>query len=325
MACRQTGWIALTTIADSRYTLSERFVKMNTRQISFAIQGMRGARTNCAVTLERALTRLDGVIAAHVNYATERATITYDPARVSAKAMVRVAQSEGFDVPRQRIVLNVADLIYASSARTVERVLARVDGVVQVAADLHAQQIMLDVLAEHVNHTDYSNAITSLGLRVIDRSVQNARRSFVLHTLAIVALALLSLVSAGAHAGLFEAGILHAPLVVMTTSVIAAYGIAGRFYCLAFDAVLRGTFDVSIMIALVASASLFLGLLVALLAPTRGFVSVGFIVTILLTIGWFIVRAVTVFAQAPAWLHQLAPQPTLGLIAEPNDANPQAK
>lgn len=103
---------------------------MNTRQISFAIQGMREACANCAVTLERALARLDGVTAAHVNYATERATIAYDPARVSLKAMVAMVQSEGFDVQRQRIVLNVVDLIYTSSARTVETLLARVDGVV---------------------------------------------------------------------------------------------------------------------------------------------------------------------------------------------------
>lgn len=238
--------------------------------------------------------RLDGVVAAHVNYATERATITYDSARVLIKAMVLVAQTEGFDVPRQRIVLNVADLIYVSSTQTIEKVLARMEGVVQASVDLKAQQIVLDVLAEEANRVDYANAIAALGLRVMDHPIQNAARSFARCTLAIVVLTLLGLASAGAHAGIFEAGILHAPLVVMMTSVIAAYGIAGRFYRLAFDSALRGTFDVSVMMALVASASLFLGLLVALLAPTRGFTSVGFIVTILITAGWFSARTVTV-------------------------------
>ncbi|MBI5303878.1 MAG: cation transporter [Chloroflexi bacterium] len=296
---------------------------MNTRQISFAIEGMFSA--NCAVTLERALTRLDGVIAARVNYATERATVTFDPARVSAIAMVGVAQGEGFDVPRQRIVLNVADLIYASSTRTMEKVLARMDGVAHVSVDLNAQQITLDVLNEYVNHTNFANEIAALGMRVIDQPAQNATRPFVLRALAMIALALLSLVSAGAHAGLFEAGILHAPLVVIAISVVIAYGIARRFYRVAFETVLlRGIFDVSVVIALVASAGLFFGLPLALLTPTGAFTSAGFIVSIGLTAGWFSARAVTLI-QKPAWQNQVARQIALGLLAEPHDANPHTK
>lgn len=185
--------------------------------------------------------------------------------------------------------------------------------------------MVLDVLVEHVNQADYANAIAALGLRVIDHPVQNAARLFALRTLAIVGFTLLGLASAAVHAGLFEAGILHAPLGVMMTSVIAAYGFARRFFRLAFDSALRGTFDVSVIMALVASARLFLGLLVALLAPMGTFTSFGFIETILLTAGWFIARAVTVLAQAAVWLHQLAPQPSLTLITKPSDASHKAK
>ena len=94
---------------------------------------------------------------------------------------------------------------------------------------------------------------------------------------------------------------------------------------MAFETGLRGDFDASVVIALAASASLFGGLLVAMLAPNDWFTSIGFIVAILLTAGWFIVRAMTILTQAPAWLHQRASQATLGLIAETRDTNPQAK
>lgn len=67
---------------------------MSTQQISFAIQGMTCAR--CAGQIERALTQLDGVIAAQVNYATERATVRYATSRITPAALIRTVIREGF-------------------------------------------------------------------------------------------------------------------------------------------------------------------------------------------------------------------------------------
>ncbi|HZQ09687.1 MAG TPA: heavy metal-associated domain-containing protein [Anaerolineae bacterium] len=67
---------------------------MNTQQVSFAIRGMTCAR--CAVQIERALTQLEGVIAAQVNYASERATVRYTSSRISPAMLVRAVIHEGF-------------------------------------------------------------------------------------------------------------------------------------------------------------------------------------------------------------------------------------
>lgn len=67
---------------------------MNTRQLSFSIQGMFCAR--CAVDLERALTEQDGVIGACVNYASEHATVLYDPTRVKPTKFVAIVKRAGF-------------------------------------------------------------------------------------------------------------------------------------------------------------------------------------------------------------------------------------
>ncbi len=67
---------------------------MSTQQVSFAIKGMTCAR--CAVQIERALTQLDGVIAAQVNYATERAIVRYAASRIKPTALIRAVIHEGF-------------------------------------------------------------------------------------------------------------------------------------------------------------------------------------------------------------------------------------
>jgi copper chaperone CopZ len=74
---------------------------MNTQQISFALQGMFCA--NCAITIERALTRLDGVVTVRINYATERATVLFDPARAPVAMMARAVRGAGFDVAIERV------------------------------------------------------------------------------------------------------------------------------------------------------------------------------------------------------------------------------
>lgn len=73
---------------------------MNTRQTSFSIQGMFCAR--CAVDLEHALAQRDGVMSACVNYASERATVLYDPARVKPLTLVHTVKDAGFTTPLEQ-------------------------------------------------------------------------------------------------------------------------------------------------------------------------------------------------------------------------------
>jgi Cu+-exporting ATPase len=62
-------------------------------QVDLALTGMTCAA--CASRIEKKLNRLDGVTAA-VNYATERASIKYDPALVDTEAMIGAVESIGY-------------------------------------------------------------------------------------------------------------------------------------------------------------------------------------------------------------------------------------
>ena len=294
---------------------------MNIRQTSFTIQGMREACANCAVTIERALTRLDGVIAAHVNFATERATVVYDPEHASLSEMIRTVQGKGFDVPLTRVVLSAKDLFYVTSARVVERVLSHSNGVAHVQVDLPAQRIGLDVLAERVNRDDYVRRLAALGLSVVETSSLHAIRDFGLRAIVITGLTLLSLLSAGAHAGLFDAGrgAIHTPLVVMSAAVVIAYGVGLRFFHLAFNACVHGEFDFGVLVALVASAGLLVGLPLALVSAMNMIATSGFLLAMLLTAGWFIVRGVELWnssrSNRTTINHAPTTQASLGIIS----------
>lgn len=65
-----------------------------TEEVELAITGMTCAA--CAARVERTLNKLDGV-SASVNYATERASVRYDPRALSAPDLVARVRTAGYD------------------------------------------------------------------------------------------------------------------------------------------------------------------------------------------------------------------------------------
>jgi Cu+-exporting ATPase len=84
---RETDFLAL--IRDIGYDVP-------TARVELPITGM--TCSNCALTIERTLKRLDGVVEASANFATERATAEYLPGVVSLAAIQQAIRDVGYDV-----------------------------------------------------------------------------------------------------------------------------------------------------------------------------------------------------------------------------------
>ena len=64
--------------------------------VSLPVTGMTCSA--CAANIERALKKLPGVGDAGVNYATNRATVTFDPAVLAVPDIVEAIRDVGYDV-----------------------------------------------------------------------------------------------------------------------------------------------------------------------------------------------------------------------------------
>ncbi len=244
----------------------------------------------CAPEIEHALAQLQGVVAARVNYASERGIVTFTDPHVSAALVVGKLQSAGFDVPLERCVFEVDGLIYATSAQTVERILSRAEGVVRANVDLRTQRVMVDSLPEQASRAACERELGGLGLRVMPPLAPNTIYKFVARAVITVLLALLSLWSAGAPGGLLQ--------VVTVISSIAAYGVGLPFYRRAYDSFLRGELDTSVWVALVGSLLLLGGLLMTFAMPAALLTTAGLVLVNGLTAGWFLARGVELWARA---------------------------
>ncbi len=70
--------------------------KVPTTTIELPLIGMTCA--NCATTIERRLNKTDGVLEATVNYASEKAVVTYAPGALSRPELVAAVRKAGYDV-----------------------------------------------------------------------------------------------------------------------------------------------------------------------------------------------------------------------------------
>lgn len=68
----------------------------NSREISMNISGMNCA--SCAASIEKGLKNLEGVASANVNFASEKATVTYNPNTVSIVDLRKIVEDLGYGV-----------------------------------------------------------------------------------------------------------------------------------------------------------------------------------------------------------------------------------
>src|SRR5215471_12715409 len=90
-------------------------------QIELPITGMTCA--SCARTVERTLKKTEGIESANVNFATERASVAFDPAQVDVNTMIERIDKAGYGVAQATLELPITGMTCASCVRNVERAL----------------------------------------------------------------------------------------------------------------------------------------------------------------------------------------------------------
>ena len=139
---------------------------MNDRSITLPVSGMTCA--NCAMTIERALGKLPGVLAAAVNFASEQARVTFDPREVTPELIVKKIEGAGFSVVTARAEFPVTGMTCANCAMTIERVLNRkVEGVVSAAVNFASERVSVAYLPALTSLDEMASAIDKAGFTAV--------------------------------------------------------------------------------------------------------------------------------------------------------------
>ena len=133
-------------------------------RIEIPVTGMTCAA--CAARVQKGLSKAPGVADAMVNFATERATIRYDPSAASAGTLVEAVRQSGYGARVEDVTLEIEGLEWAVSGEPVERELIALPGVIEAVASLGTGSARVVYVPEAVSPEDLAGAVESAGYRL---------------------------------------------------------------------------------------------------------------------------------------------------------------
>ncbi|MBU6360243.1 MAG: heavy metal translocating P-type ATPase [Chloroflexi bacterium] len=134
--------------------------------------------TNCANTIERTLKKTAGVAQVMVNYASERALVTFDPvqtkpAELMANALAAVRKA-GYDVTIAHTELPLLGMTCVNCANTIERTLRKQLGVASVSVNYASERASVDYVPGAIGIADMVAAVRKAGYDVPQASSQQS-------------------------------------------------------------------------------------------------------------------------------------------------------
>ena len=139
---------------------------MSDDKITLPVSGMTCA--NCAMNIERAVKKLNGVSDVRVNFAAEQAAVSFDPARLEVKDVIAKISSSGYSVPTNKVEFPVTGMTCANCAGNIERALnKKVSGVVKASVNFASERAAVEYIPGIATLPDMITAIEAAGYGAI--------------------------------------------------------------------------------------------------------------------------------------------------------------
>jgi P-type Cu+ transporter len=146
-------------------------------KITTPVSGMTCA--SCVTRVQDSIEKIDGVVSASVNLATESATIEFDPDKVRIDSIDKAIKDAGYDIPFENSTVGIEGMTCASCVSRVEKALQSIDGVTQAHVNLATEDAVIRYRPGLATDEAIRNAIESVGYSVTelrDNRERDARR-----------------------------------------------------------------------------------------------------------------------------------------------------
>lgn len=136
------------------------------KKVSLLIQGMHCA--SCAVNIQKELSKQSGVVEANVNFATEKATVMYDPDITAPTDLINAVHDSGYEAVVEKVTIPIGGMTCASCAATVEKALTKVDGVVNVNVNFATEKATVKFVPSAIGIRDLRKAVEAAGYQALE-------------------------------------------------------------------------------------------------------------------------------------------------------------
>lgn len=130
------------------------------------IEGMSCAA--CALKIEKNLSRIPGVKQATVNFATEKATVEYDPEVATHDQFEAAVKKLGYGVaqttePKENLTLKISGMSCAACAAKIEKKLGKMEGIIKATVNLATEKATVEFDRSRVRVSEIIGAVSKLG------------------------------------------------------------------------------------------------------------------------------------------------------------------
>jgi len=122
----------------------------------------------CTQTVRDALLGLEGVEDARVNLATEKATVVYDPRRISAVDIERAVRRAGYDIAKDELSLTIGGMHCATCSLTVQDALSKVPGVSRASVNFALGKAIVEYDSDRASEAALKEAVEGAGYKVLE-------------------------------------------------------------------------------------------------------------------------------------------------------------
>jgi len=224
--------------------------------------------TTCARTIAKGLSHTPGVKQADVNFASEKASLEYDPAKVNLAKIKDTVSQLGYGVATKKSIFPVIGMTCASCVARVEEALSSVPGVISVSVNLASEKATVEYL-EGKAVADMRRAVKAAGYELgpeaqalEDVTTATKREIRILRNRFIVAAILAAVIMALGFGPSFPGK----PYLLWALATPVQFWAGLRFYRGAWGALKHKTSDMNTLIAVGTSVAYFYSM-IAVVAP----------------------------------------------------------
>ncbi|PFD40367.1 copper-translocating P-type ATPase [Bacillus cereus] len=134
---------------------------MSNKNATLQLTGMTCAA--CANRIEKGLTKLEGVQKANVNFALERASITYNTEQLDAKKIEEKISKLGYGVKKESVELNITGMTCAACANRIEKGISKMEGVSTATVNFALETAHVEYAGNEVTLEDIMQKVKKLG------------------------------------------------------------------------------------------------------------------------------------------------------------------
>ena len=136
------------------------------KSVDLPITGMSCA--SCAAKIEKALSAISGIQKVSVNFATEKVTVSYDPAEVLLKEFVETIKELGYGAGLERVTLPVNGISCASCVEKIERALSGLHGVIRASVNFATEKAFISYIPAVVSMKDMVKTVKGIGYDLVE-------------------------------------------------------------------------------------------------------------------------------------------------------------